>query len=666
MKKLYLLGIFCLAFGGHLFAQPKKNHYSPKPAPVRHKQVAHDRHHHHHPSQKNCKCHDVTLITERDINCASNQRIQGYVIDTPGNYKLCENINWAVNRPSSFAITIAADNVTLDLDGHYIKQLDPTLGGNFAVQVAGSNYSIIQNGIIQECSGGAVILQPGSTGALIEGLKCNRCTYNGATTLILPDLPIPIGGWASAIFVNGAPTNAVEDVVIRDCIITDNGILGTAPVSFLGTISGTTLTTEEVPLYPLTPGFLLLGASVTSGTTIVAGSGTSYTVSPSQTVAVAEEMTVLDQSGQFVSPNPSLFVGVSAIFTYFSSNVTVENCIVDGHFGYQIAFAVEFFFSSDIFASNIHINDVETFGLAKAFHSFLSENVLIEDSTVSGMTMNVTSFAANAPLGSGVEGTKVSGGNNVILRRVSYTGGTVQTEVPTTLLSPAAYLDCVGFVVDGPGAPAINILVEDCETTDMHNDGGQISLNRAYAAGFNIISEAGPIDGLHITGSRASDISAQVGWAFGFGAAPVPSAVENNITYTDCSAKSISTTDDGVYAAGFIVNSANSQVHNCIVQYVTGDEAYGIILDTATFGGEATRCVISDNRITNCATTGIIDNTTAKNSVITGNYAALNGPGASGNYTTLNANVPIVVWSPYLTTPAPATPSSLDNLDIRN
>jgi hypothetical protein len=82
---------------------------------------------------------------------------------------------------------------------------------------------------------------------------------------------------------------------------------------------------------------------------------------------------------------------------------------------------------------------------------------------------------------------------------------------------------------------------------------------------------------------------------------------------------------------------------------------------------EATNCIVSNNRITHCDTSCIFDTTVAKNSVITGNYAALSGPaGAGPNYVDLNIYVPIVIWKPYLSSVAPATPSSLDNISIEN
>lgn len=54
--------------------------------------------------------------------------------------------------------------------------------------------------------------------------------------------------------------------------------------SFTGSISGTTLTETAISYGAISPGQVLTGAGVTSGTTVISGSGSTWTVSPSQTV----------------------------------------------------------------------------------------------------------------------------------------------------------------------------------------------------------------------------------------------------------------------------------------------------------------------------------------------------------------------------------------------
>lgn len=59
---------------------------------------------------------------------------------------------------------------------------------------------------------------------------------------------------------------------------------------FTGTISGTTLTVDDVVSGALAIGDVVKGPGVTSGTVITGGSGTSWTVSPSQTVSTSVNM----------------------------------------------------------------------------------------------------------------------------------------------------------------------------------------------------------------------------------------------------------------------------------------------------------------------------------------------------------------------------------------
>ena len=616
---------------------------------------------------KKC-CHHTVRISERDINRASQKGVNGYVISKPGKYELCEDVNWNVRTPNSFAITIAANNVSLDLRGHFIKQVDTTQANNFAIQIAQNVESVlVHNGTFQQLSSGAVLIQPGAHCITLDKLNCHRCAYNGVTTLATPVLP-GFDAFSSVILFNGSSTNLIENVVITNCTFCDTGILGTAPVSFLGTISGTTLTLSAPPLYPLTPGFVLSGASITGAPTLVSGSGTVYTISSVQTVVLPEAITVTDPNGAFVP-----FGRVFSIFTNFTNNVKVDNVVVNGNFGYALSWALTFATGSAIVVSNFQINDVVTFGLGKGIEVAFCQDILIQDGAINNILMNVIPESLAFPLGHGAEGTKIGFSEDWTMRRVAFAGNVVQTQVPTDFSSlPLGYLDCAGLMVDSVfGIPVQNGLVEDCSVQGLQNDGGQIATNASLTAGFNISTSLGggaTVENIHLVDCTVSDLSGSVGWVYGFGGNPEPKFNSNprDITFTDCTAQDIEVTGDGVYAAGYVLTNTRFNVTKCTANRITGDAAYGIVLDRLPTS-EANGCILDKNRLTNCDTNAIVDKTVAKDSVITRNYAALSGPAGTGpNYAGLNPFVPIALWKPHLASPAPATPSNLVNFDIQN
>lgn len=621
--------------------------------------------HNHHSKKKTCK--EITLISSKDIKKASSEK-NGYVISKPGSYLLCEDINWKSKSHNDFAITIDTDNVSLDFDGHFIKQTNTDKSGRFAVQITeNAHYILVNNGIVQECSGGAVLVQAGASGITIDNIECNKCAYRGIVPVEVPvGFPLPITGFSAPIFFNGKPTLGIDDITVKNCTVTDNGILGEQPVSFVGTISGnTTLTLASPPLTPITPGLIVSGAGITPGTKIVSGAGVNYTITSSTNVG-PQEMMASDPNGSYIQPSNQGLIGGASIFTWFASNVTINDCILDGNFHYSFAFTLSCGFSSSVIISDCIINNTVTFGLSKAIWTVLCNDLLIEDVVMNEITMNVTPIVTNV-IGAGAEGVKLTGGNNAILRRCSVNGVTVQTQVPTTQ-TPTSYLDCAGFIDD---FAASDVLLEDCSARNLNHDGGGDSSNNSYTAGFNRITKFAPVSNLQCLRCNASDLFANGGWAWGFGSNPVPSTTNVNSIYTECTTDNIRISSNAVYAAGFIINGAFNQVIGCLANRIKGHTAYGIILDiTNPVVGGATQCLISNNRITNCDTLGIFDNSIAQNSAFNSNYAYLNGPGGNVNYS-IDASVnPIRVWKltglPDLTDNNGIIDPSLDNLDIRN
>ncbi len=56
----------------------------------------------------------MNSITAKDLS-------EGLVITRPGAYRLSESVEWTTHDPNARAITIACDNVTLDLGGRTMR-----------------------------------------------------------------------------------------------------------------------------------------------------------------------------------------------------------------------------------------------------------------------------------------------------------------------------------------------------------------------------------------------------------------------------------------------------------------------------------------------------------------------------------------------------------------
>ena len=112
-------------------------------------------------------------------------------------------------------------------------------------------------------------------------------SFNAPTTAVFTGT-ISNGAGASGTIVN--VTAVTSGVIATGMVLTGTGVSGTitgfVPSStFTGSISGTTLTSGTVTEGAVTIGQIISGTGVTAGTIIVSGSGTSWVVSASQTVA---------------------------------------------------------------------------------------------------------------------------------------------------------------------------------------------------------------------------------------------------------------------------------------------------------------------------------------------------------------------------------------------
>lgn len=494
---------------------------------------------------------DVVKITECDINKASKYSRDGYVIKKSGKYILSENVKWENKKSNSFAITIDAENVTLNLDGFYIKQVDTTLANGAAINVTDrAKFTLIENGTLRRFSGAGIVVQSGSSFVTINNITVEQTGYNGAYFIdFAPFGKLP---GVAGIFVGGDETKITHDINISNCNLYNNGMY----------------------------------------------------------------------SGKFI-PNGFVF----GIAVNHSTDITIKNITSKKLFGDYFANPIEVGYSSGLLISDINIFDVFGHREAIGISCHVTDNSIMENINAMNIELNIPVDAI--PASRGAEGLKYTSSTNFVLRRSTFNGMKVVSDAPNDQTGENT-LVCAGVsVTTFPNESQTNGLIENVNVLNLNSDGGKLSTNGARAGGFSI-------DGgrnMRYSDCTVSGVSTSNGWAFGFGSKlPSDNTLRNPYNvFERCVAQNIEVTDDAQYAAGFLLSADNEQVLNSsayrIMDKRENPQAYGIILDKFSTG-EANRCLISGNRLTNCDTAGIFDNTVAKNSTFVNNYTAMNGNGS--------------------------------------
>jgi parallel beta-helix repeat protein len=171
----------------------------------------------------------VYSITKKDVR-------EGCIISQPGVYKLTESIDWHAQDANAKAITIACDNVTLDLGQHTIRQTNKpepivstnddrsckgsVISGNVGIWVVNQKGITIKNGTVLDVQGVGICLKNCFSVELLD-LNLRGCGGNGVvdTSFLCRN-----GG----LFVMGTSGPEEEDILwssdIRmiNCVCTDN------------------------------------------------------------------------------------------------------------------------------------------------------------------------------------------------------------------------------------------------------------------------------------------------------------------------------------------------------------------------------------------------------------------------------------------------------------
>lgn len=141
-------------------------------------------------------CCQRTPITAQDINGGPDpDRRAPYVITAPGQYALVEDVDWVASDADARAITIASDDVTLDLCGRTLRQVDPpaprtvadpgarpcrgeVASGNVGVYAEGRRRIAIKNGSVLGIQGVGIVAKD-CRQVELRDLSVMRCGGDG-------------------------------------------------------------------------------------------------------------------------------------------------------------------------------------------------------------------------------------------------------------------------------------------------------------------------------------------------------------------------------------------------------------------------------------------------------------------------------------------------------
>ncbi|MCE5295071.1 MAG: right-handed parallel beta-helix repeat-containing protein [Chlamydiales bacterium] len=140
----------------------------------------------HKKSHHDSSCSDCSkthVITKEDF-CHHGRASKTVVISKPGNYCLADTIHWSPKKRNKTAIIIDASNVTLDLSGHELKQVNSHGRCSGILVTTGHNTVKIINGAVRDFTQLGVVVE-GDTSNIFLGnddtvLKVTGCGYGSS------------------------------------------------------------------------------------------------------------------------------------------------------------------------------------------------------------------------------------------------------------------------------------------------------------------------------------------------------------------------------------------------------------------------------------------------------------------------------------------------------
>ena len=192
---------------------------------------------------------------------------------------------WVVTNSTTgaFTVTIGSNNGSNVSAGASVAvpQGYSTVVYSDGTNVKLSNDGLLAQGLVSSFSTGTTGLTPSATTTGAVTLSGTLGVPNGGTgsySLALNNLLVGNNTGALQV-IAPTTTNNVLKVSTTSASFT-GGISSTTGAIFVGSITGNTLTVSSVTSGTIAIGQILTGAGVTSGTNIIAGSGTTWTVSP--------------------------------------------------------------------------------------------------------------------------------------------------------------------------------------------------------------------------------------------------------------------------------------------------------------------------------------------------------------------------------------------------
>lgn len=199
-----------------------------------------------------CKsdCANVHTITQRHFN-GHHKHSKTLVITKPGNYCLAETIRWCPKKRNKTAIIIDSSNVTLDLSGHELKQVNGQGRCSGILVTSGHDTVKIVNGAVRDFTQLGIVVEGGTSNIFLGNndtvLKVTGCGY-GSTYSFFDDVDqeaILQGGiqlgQTQALAGRGYYTwqGNVDTAVLTNVFAEENGPVG----MYLGT--GTNIDSEN-------------------------------------------------------------------------------------------------------------------------------------------------------------------------------------------------------------------------------------------------------------------------------------------------------------------------------------------------------------------------------------------------------------------------------------
>lgn len=144
-------------------------------------------------------CNDTFIITKEHF-CHHGKESGTVVITKPGNYCLADTIHWCPKKCHKTAIVIDASNVTLDLSGHELKQVNSRGRCSGILVISGHDTVKIVNGAVRDFTQLGIVVEGGTSNIFLGSddsfLKVTGCGY-GSTFSFLDNVtqePILQGG----------------------------------------------------------------------------------------------------------------------------------------------------------------------------------------------------------------------------------------------------------------------------------------------------------------------------------------------------------------------------------------------------------------------------------------------------------------------------------------